>query len=40
MGISYFLMKSEQDVWSIDQQKKAGAKGVPWDGVRNRVVYG
>ena len=35
MGISYFLMKSEPDVWSIDQQKKAGAKGVPWDGVRN-----
>ena len=28
-------MKSEPDVWSIDQQKKAGAKGVPWDGVRN-----
>ena len=28
-------MKSEPDVWSIDQQKKAGAKGAPWDGVRN-----
>jgi predicted RNA-binding protein with PUA-like domain len=28
-------MKSEPDVWSIDQQKKAGAKGTPWDGVRN-----
>ena len=28
-------MKSEPNVWSIDQQKKAGAKGVPWDGVRN-----
>ena len=28
-------MKSEPDVWSIDQQKKAGVKGVPWDGVRN-----
>ena len=28
-------MKSEPDVWSIDQQKKAGAKGVTWDGVRN-----
>tara|TARA_Y100001958_G_C21144895_1_gene482545 strand:+ start:485 stop:883 length:399 start_codon:yes stop_codon:yes gene_type:complete len=28
-------MKSEPDVWSIDQQKKAGNKGVPWDGVRN-----
>ena len=28
-------MKSEPDVWSIDQQKKAGARGAPWDGVRN-----
>ena len=32
---SYWLVKSEPDVWSIDQQKKAGSKGVPWDGVRN-----
>ena len=31
----YWLMKSEPDVWSIDQQKKAGIKGAPWDGVRN-----
>ena len=31
----YWLMKSEPDVWSIDQQKKAGAKGATWDGVRN-----
>ena len=31
----YWLMKSEPDVWSIDQQKKAGAKGAAWDGVRN-----
>ena len=28
-------MKSEPDVWSIDEQKKAGDKGAPWDGVRN-----
>ena len=28
-------MKSEPDVWSIDQQKKAGKKGIAWDGVRN-----
>ena len=28
-------MKSEPDVWSIDQQKKVGPKGAPWDGVRN-----
>jgi predicted RNA-binding protein with PUA-like domain len=33
--MQYWLMKSEPDVWSIDQQKKVGAKGVPWDGVRN-----
>ena len=31
----YWLMKSEPDVWSIDQQKKAGIKGATWDGVRN-----
>jgi len=35
MSKSYFLIKSEPDVWSIDQQKKAGAKGTSWDGVRN-----
>ena len=35
MGRSYFLVKSEPDVWSIDQQIKTGAKGVTWDGVRN-----
>ena len=35
MTKSYWLLKSEPDVWSIDQQKKAGAKGAPWDGVRN-----
>ena len=28
-------MKSEPDVWSIDQQIKAGEKGADWDGVRN-----
>jgi len=30
-----WLMKSEPNVWSIDQQKKAGTKGISWDGVRN-----
>ena len=35
MTKSYWLMKSEPDVWSIDQQKKAGTKGATWDGVRN-----
>ena len=33
--MQYWLMKSEPDVWSIDQQEKAGAKGATWDGVRN-----
>ena len=33
--MSYWLLKSEPDVWSIDQQKKAGTKGAAWDGVRN-----
>ena len=33
--MKYWLMKSEPNVWSIDQQKKVGAKGAPWDGVRN-----
>ena len=33
--MKYWLMKSEPDVWSIEQQIKAGVKGTPWDGVRN-----
>ena len=33
--MQYWLLKSEPDVWSINQQIKAGAKGAPWDGVRN-----
>jgi len=33
--MKYWLMKSEPNVWSIDQQKEAGIKGAPWDGVRN-----
>ena len=33
--MNYWLMKSEPNVWSIEQQKKAGKKGVAWDGVRN-----
>jgi len=35
MARSYFLLKSEPDVWSIDQQIKSGGKGTDWDGVRN-----
>ena len=33
--MNYWLLKSEPDVWSIEQQKKAGIKGAAWDGVRN-----
>ena len=33
--MNYWLLKSEPDVWSIDQQIKAGYKGTTWDGVRN-----
>ena len=33
--MKYWLLKSEPDVWSIEQQKKAGSKGAAWDGVRN-----
>ena len=33
--MKYWLLKSEPDVWSIDQQKKVGEKGATWDGVRN-----
>jgi len=30
-----WLLKSEPNLWSIDQQKKTGIKGSVWDGVRN-----
>jgi predicted RNA-binding protein with PUA-like domain len=33
--MKYWLLKSEPNVWSIEQQKKVGNKGVSWDGVRN-----
>ena len=33
--MQYWLLKSEPNVWSFDQQKKTGEKGVTWDGVRN-----
>ena len=33
--MKYWLLKSEPNVWSIEQQKKVGAKGATWDGVRN-----
>jgi len=32
---NYWLMKSEPDVFSLDDLKKAPKKTEPWDGVRN-----
>ena len=36
--MAYWLIKSEPDAWSWDQQMKAGAKGTPWTGVRNHTA--
>lgn len=33
--MGYWLFKSEPDTFSIDDLKSRGAKGEPWDGVRN-----
>lgn len=33
--MAYWLMKSEPDSWSWDQQAAKGAKGETWTGVRN-----
>ena len=33
--MQYWLLKSEPDVWSIDQQEKAPNGVAIWDGVRN-----
>ena len=33
--MNYWLMKSEPETWSWQQQVKAGSKGEGWDGVRN-----
>ena len=33
--MAHWLMKSEPDAWSWDQQVKAAAKGTEWTGVRN-----
>jgi predicted RNA-binding protein with PUA-like domain len=33
--MAYWLFKSEPEAWSWDAQKKEGAKGAEWDGVRN-----
>lgn len=33
--MAYWLFKTEAETFSWDQQKKKGAKGEPWSGVRN-----
>ena len=33
--MKYWLLKSEPNVWSLEQQIKTGIKGIAWDGVRN-----
>jgi predicted RNA-binding protein with PUA-like domain len=33
--MAYWLMKSEPETWSWDQQKAEGKAGAEWDGVRN-----
>src|ERR1700679_3801312 len=38
--MAYWLFKSEPETWSWEQQKKKGAKGEPWSGVRNWTAAG
>jgi predicted RNA-binding protein with PUA-like domain len=33
--MSYWLLKTEPETWSWEDQQKRGAKGEPWSGVRN-----
>jgi predicted RNA-binding protein with PUA-like domain len=33
--MAYWLFKTEPETWSWEDQKKKGAKGEPWSGVRN-----
>jgi len=33
--MAHWLFKSEPETWSWEMQKKKGAKGEPWSGVRN-----
>jgi predicted RNA-binding protein with PUA-like domain len=35
MDMAYWLMKSEAETFSWDDQVKRGGKGEPWSGVRN-----
>jgi predicted RNA-binding protein with PUA-like domain len=36
--MAHWLVKSEPSSWSWDQQVAAGAKGTPWNGVRNHTA--
>ena len=36
--MQYWLIKSEPDAWSWDQQVKSGRKGEAWTGVRNHTA--
>ena len=36
--MAYWLMKSEPEAWSWDQQVKAGGEGAEWTGVRNHTA--
>ena len=38
VSTGYWLLKSEPDAFSWDQQKSRGAKGEPWTGVRNYLA--
>ena len=38
--MAYWLFKTEADAWSWDQQKKKGAAGEEWTGVRNFQARG
>ena len=33
--MAFWLFKSEPNTWGWEDQLKRGAKGEPWDGVRN-----
>lgn len=36
--MAYWLIKSEPEAWSWNEQVKAGAKGTAWTGVRNHTA--
>ena len=36
--MAYWLFKSEPEAWSWEAQKKKGAQGEPWSGVRNHAA--